>query len=64
MEDTQPDKDRKFEQFMVKLQRVAKMQPRSEYLYPIMRGVPYQDFHVSLEMALDQKPGKNDNEPD
>lgn len=44
--------DENFALFQRKL-RVITQYPREEYLYPIMRSVPYQDLETRLDMALE-----------
>lgn len=44
--------DSLFSRFTQDLVDVSFLEPREKYLYPIMRGVPFQDFHVALQMVL------------
>ncbi len=43
---------RVFERFLTDLRDVACLNPRERYLYPILKGVPFQDFHVALQMVV------------
>jgi len=43
--------DRHFETFLAKLDAVANYRPREKYLYPVMDGVPFNDFEVALDIA-------------
>jgi hypothetical protein len=43
--------DRRFRLFLMKLDDVAGYRPREKYLYPIMDGVPFNDFDVALDLA-------------
>jgi hypothetical protein len=51
-----PEEKRAFNQrfsiFKQKLTLVGKLKPREEYLYPVMRSVPFRDTETRLEMAL------------
>ena len=47
--------DSLFSRFTQDLVDVSFLEPREKYLYPIMRGVPFQDFHVALQMVLHGK---------
>jgi hypothetical protein len=55
--------ERRFQRFLRDLSKVAGMRPRTEYLYPVMRGVPFQDFHTALHMAIEKhRRALNDND--
>lgn len=41
-----------FERFLTDLRDVAHLNPREKYLYPVLKGVPFQDFHVALQMVV------------
>ena len=57
-----PDLELRYKKFLRDLRRVEKFEPRSLYLYPIIRGVPFSDLHTALEMALlAKRRAKNDN---
>lgn len=43
--------DQRFETFLFKLDAVANYRPREKYLYPVMDGVPFNDFEVALDIA-------------
>jgi len=47
--------DVKFATFLNKLLHVAKLTPRERFLYPVIRGVAYQDFDTALDIALKQR---------
>ena len=55
--------DRLFHTFLYKLIDVAKFMPREQYLYPIMRGVPFRDLDVALDLAIIEHRKANDNNP-
>ena len=63
MSETEEDRyDTLFSRFIRDLHDVAFLKPRSKYLYPVMKGVPFQDFHVSLQMIVQaNKKQVNDN---
>ena len=44
--------DQRYEDFSKKLSIVGKLQPREEYLHPIIRGVPFNDTETALDMAI------------
>ena len=53
--------DKGFQTFMEKMMAVAKYKPKEKYLYPIMRGVPFRDLEVALDLASLERATVNDN---
>ncbi len=43
--------DKRFRIFVSKMTKVGGYEPRCQYLYPIMDGVPFKDLEVALDMA-------------
>lgn len=58
--------DRRFQTFLSKIVEVAGYTPRCKYLYPLMKGVPFSDLEVALDIAIAAraKNKSNDNDPD
>ena len=44
--------DEWFEDVRVKLGLVAALRPRGDYLYPLMRRVPFQDLETDLDGTI------------
>ena len=53
--------DAAFQQFLFKFIDVARTVPKEKYLYPIMRGVPFRDLEVALDLAILDCQRANDN---
>lgn len=44
--------DQRYRTFKHKLNLVGKLKPREEYLYPIIKGVPFNDTETALDIAI------------
>lgn len=54
--------DLRFKKFLRRINAVSKLEPREEYLYSIMDGVPFKDLETALMMAIIAfKEATNDN---
>lgn len=49
---TDKQRDEDFISFMDKLNMIAYLKPRHEYLYPLMASVPYQDTENAMDMII------------
>jgi hypothetical protein len=54
--------DKQFYDFLSKCIAVAGYKPRAEYLYPIMRGVPFKDLEVAFDMAVMEHANRKAND--
>jgi len=55
--------DKRFQYFLKQIVDVARLQPRKQYLYPVMDRVCFRDLEVALELMLNDRPRRrlNDN---
>lgn len=44
--------DLRFTGFKQKLTLLGRLKPREEFLYPVMRSVPFNDMETRMDMAL------------
>ena len=44
--------EKRFHAFSCKLALVRSMQPRKDYLYPLMDQVPFKDLEVALDITI------------
>lgn len=54
--------DRRFRTFIREIMVISRMNPKEQYLYRIMNGVPFKDLETAIMMAhIDYGMATNDN---